>query len=90
MKLYSEDIEFLKELYERKHVDIYFFHEKYMLSPAQLARTIKKFTDKEIVEFEENLVTLTLKGEKWILSKRKSLFLKEKNKYWKDIAKVMK
>lgn len=90
MKFFSEDIEFLKELYEKKKVNIYLFHEKYMLSPAQLARTINKFTDKRIIIFKDNVVTLTKKGEIWIISNRKFLFLKEKNRYWKDIPKEMK
>jgi predicted transcriptional regulator len=85
MEFYSEDIEFIKELFERKKVTLYLFHEKYLLSPAQLARTIKKFLDEGIVELNKEEVSLTPNGEIWIICNRKALFLIEKNKYWKEI-----
>lgn len=90
MKFYSEDIEFIKELYDSKKVHLYFFHEKYLLSPAQLARTINKFIEEEIVELNNEVVSLTPKGEEWIICNRKTLFLNEKDKYWKEIPSEMR
>lgn len=90
MEFYSEDIEFVKELFERKRVNLYIFHEKYLLSPAQLARTITKFKEAEIVEIINEDIFLTHKGEDWIVCNRKALFLKEKNKYWKEIPPEMR
>lgn len=90
MELYSEDIEFIKELLDRKKVDLYFFHEKYLLSPAQLARTINKFIEEGVVELSNEEIRLTPNGEKWIICNRKSLFLHERKKYWKEIPSEMK
>jgi hypothetical protein len=90
MKLYSEDIEFIKELFTQKEVNMYFFHEKYFLSPVQLARTINKFLTEEIIEMQGDLVSLTTKGKAWVICKRKLLFLYEKDKYWKEIPLEMK
>jgi hypothetical protein len=90
MKFYSEDIEFIRELYDRKQVHLYFFHERYLLSPVQLARTINRFIEEGIVELNNEIVSLTPKGEEWIICKRKSLFLNEKDKYWKEIPIKMK
>ncbi|WP_321289383.1 hypothetical protein [uncultured Sunxiuqinia sp.] len=90
MKFYSEDIEFVKELFEKKQVNLYLFHEKYLLSPAQLARTIKKFLEEEVVELNNDKVSLTPKGERWIICNRKALFLNEKKKYWKEVPVEMK
>lgn len=90
MEYYSEDIKFIKELFERKKVNLYFFHEKYLLSPAQLARTIQKFVEEDVVELVNEEVKLTAKGEKWIICNRKSLFLHERKKYWKEIPTEMK
>lgn len=85
MYIFSEDIEFMRELYIYNSVSLYFFHEKYMLSPAQLGRTIRKFTDIECVILNENRIELTEKGRKWIIANRRELFLKTKEKYWKNI-----
>jgi|SRR5690606_5806859 len=90
MELYSEDIEFIKELLDKKKVNLYFFHEKYLLSPAQLARTINKFLEGNLVELNNEEIRLTLEGEKWVVCNRKSLFLNERKKYWKEIPSEMK
>lgn len=90
MDLYSEDIELLKELYSKDKIEFYFFHEKYKLSPAQLARALRKFSEKELIEIENNLVILTKKGREWIFHNRLKLFLSEKSKYWKNIPEEMK
>lgn len=89
MQLFSEDIEFIKELYLYNSVSMYFFHEKYMLSPAQLGRTIRKFADIECVIMNENRIELTEKGRKWIIANRQELFLKTKEKYWKNVPADM-
>lgn len=85
MQIFSEDIEFIKELYIHNSVSMYFFHEKYMLSPAQLGRTIRKFTNIECVIMNDDNIELTEKGRKWIIANRKKLFIKTKEKYWKNI-----
>lgn len=89
MQIFSEDIEFIKELYIHNSVNMYFFHEKYMLSPAQLGRTIRKFTNIKCVIINDNNIELTDKGRKWIIANRKELFLKTKEKYWKNIPVEM-
>ena len=33
MNLFSEDIELLTELYSKNSIELYYFHEKYKLSP---------------------------------------------------------
>jgi hypothetical protein len=55
-----------------------------MLSPAQLGRTIRKFTNIECVIINDNNIELTEKGRKWIIANRKELFLQTKEKYWKN------
>lgn len=90
MRLFSEDIEFVKELYFHNSVSVYYFHEKYMLSPAQLGRTIRKFIEIECVTLNDTNITLTNKGRKWIIANRRELFLKNKDKYWKNIPIDMK
>lgn len=90
MDLYSEDIELLKELYSNDKIELYFFHKKYKLSPAQLARALKKFKDAGLILLDNDSVELNEKGRRWIIGNRKELFLKEKSKYWKRIPENMK
>lgn len=90
MDLFSEDIELLRELYLSNEKDLYFFHEKYKLSPVQLARTLKKFESKELIEIKNRIIILTEKGRNWIFYNRRMLFLKEKSKCWKNIPDEMK
>lgn len=90
MKLFSEDIELLKELYSKEKIEMYYFHEKYKLSPAQLGRTIKKFKEAGLIIIDEKNVILLEKGRKWIIGNRRDLFLNERSKYWKKIPEQMK
>ncbi len=90
MKLFSEDIEFLRELFVKSRVELYYFHEKYLLSPGQLARTVNKFLELKIVEKIDYDILLTDFGKKWILSNRKQLFLNPQKMYWKAIPNEMK
>ena len=90
IELYSEDIELLKELYSKTNIDMFFFHEQYKLSPAQLARTLKKFTDAGLIILDSRNIILNENGRRWIIGNRKELFLKEKSKYWKNIPDEMK
>lgn len=83
--IYSEDIEVIKELFPNKKVNIYFFHEKYRLSPAQLGRTIRKFTEMGLILVDGDYIELTEVGWKWVMANRQELFLKKKEKYWKNI-----
>lgn len=89
MHLFSEDIEFLKELYKYGKINMYLFHEKYMLSPAQLARVIRKFEKIYVINLEGNSIILSEYGRKWIFLKRKEIFIKERFKYWKEVPKEM-
>ena len=89
MQMFSEDIEFLKELYLNNKINIYFFHEKYMLSPAQLGRTIRKFAKMKHIIVNDDNVELTENGRKWVIANRKELFLKEKEKLWKVVPAEM-
>tara|TARA_R100000789_G_scaffold97449_1_gene99967 strand:- start:173 stop:532 length:360 start_codon:yes stop_codon:yes gene_type:complete len=90
MIFFSEDIEFLRELYINRSLNIYFFHEKYKLSPLQLSRTINKFKKIDLIVLENRVVYLNEKGRDWVFSKRKELFLEERLKYWKIIPQEMK
>ena len=90
IEYFSEDIEFLKELLSKDKVELYFFHNKYMLSPAQMARTINKFEELGLIDITNDEVSLNELGRRWIIENRKFLFLNENVKYWKEIPEEMK
>lgn len=90
MKLFSEDILLLKELFKTGKTELYFFHEKFMLSPAQLARSLRKFENEGLLIVKEKQVSLTDVGKEWIFENRKNLFVNEREKYWKKVPENMK
>ena len=85
----SADIVILRELYRNESLDIYVFHKLYSLSPAALAQTINRFLKLGVIEIQDDLIRLTDFGLKWILSNRKSLFLKDRVQEWKDVPDYM-
>ena len=87
--MHSEEIEILRELIKSDSVDLYLFHDKYKMSPAQLSRAVSKFASKSIISINENTITLTPYGKKWIINNRKALFLSPREKYWKQIPSEM-
>lgn len=93
MKLYSEDIIILKEIFAKKKISLYQFHKKYRLSPAQILRCVEKLSSKEIVEILDDYISLTELGSKWIDANRSFIFLKKFeyiSHYDKDLHRINK
>lgn len=88
---FSEDIIILRTLFKNfgKEIPIFSFHKEYLLSPAQIMRSIKKFSKEDIVIISESKLKLTKIGYGWIIKNRKHLFINRKH-YWKDIPQSMK
>jgi hypothetical protein len=73
---FSEDRELLRDLYTYPAGrTYYYFHERYMLSPAQLARSLQRFSADNIITLDEELVLLSDFGKRWVLANRHSIFL---------------
>jgi DNA-binding Lrp family transcriptional regulator len=77
MKIYSEDIIILKELYAKQKVSLYELHEKYRLSPAQIMRCIEKLNSKEIIKIFDDFIVLTKLGAKWIDANRSFIYMQK-------------
>lgn len=90
MDLFSEDIELIKELIHYRRLDIFLLHEKYRLSPAQVARSLRKFYEDDLIKITGTDIAFTEKGLLWIQENRINLFLNKRNQYWKDIPKEMR
>lgn len=87
----SSDKRILLQLFSnREPLNIYYFHEKYFFSPAQINRFLRIYTQKKIVKFVNNEVYLTDFGIKWIIKNRKNIFLSTKNNLWKKIPEEWK
>lgn len=81
---HSEDRELLRDLYAGGDwMDIYYFHQKYLLSPAQISRAIRKLKSLKLVESMDYKIKLTDFGCRWLLSNRRQVFLKPKDMEWK-------
>ena len=84
----SSDKKILLELFiERKAIYIYYFHEKYLFSPAQINRFVRKYLEEKIISFDDYKIKLTDHGIKWIIHNRKKLFSSPNKKVWKNIPK---
>lgn len=82
---YSEDVEIIRELIRKGHVDLYDLHLKYRLSPAQISHSVNRFIAEGIVVCQDDaVVELTDNGREWVILKRKELFLDDRRKYWKQ------
>lgn len=81
---HSEDREILRVLYaEQEWKEIYFFHEKYLLSPAQLSRTVRKLEELGIIESSGHMIKMTDFGRSWLLANRHEVFYKFGDMRWK-------
>jgi hypothetical protein len=55
-----------------------------MLSPAQLARSLQRFSADNIITLDEELVLLSDFGRRWVLANRLSIFFGISEKSWKE------
>lgn len=90
MNFLSEDIIILRVLFSKGNTDIYYFHEKYLLSPGQLARSFNKLIEMNIAQLNDDELQITDFGIKWTISNRKNIFLEEKEMFWKEVPAYMK
>ncbi|MCK5632933.1 hypothetical protein KAH94_04240 [bacterium] len=82
----SSDKRILLELFtERKSIYIYYFHEKYLFSPVQINRFVRKYLEEKIISFDDYKIKLTEHGIKWIVHNRGKIFLSPNKKEWKKI-----
>lgn len=90
MNLLPEDAIILKRLFSRpdEWIDPYDFHQSNLLSPGQLARSIRKLLSEVLIEYQQERIRLTSYGREWTIA-NKSKFYKV-NKSWKDVPSEFK
>ncbi|WP_294274602.1 hypothetical protein [uncultured Chryseobacterium sp.] len=76
MKIFTEDLIILKNLYASKILNLYDIHKIYKLSPAQIVRCLKKFSEKKILEYDNTKVCITETGIKWVEANKGFIYLK--------------
>jgi len=83
MKFLPFEREMLRVLFEKDDwVDFYFFHDKYLLSPGQIAHAIRNFSENNIAEAEERRIRLMPHAYDWVYANRKAIFLSRTHRYW--------
>lgn len=90
--LSSIDRELLSEIInsETGELNLYRLHEKFRLSPGQILSSVLKFKERNILEMiDEMNVRLTDTGRGWLIDNRRSLFLQERNRYWREVPEDM-
>ena len=91
LAIHSEDREILLALYkEKKGSDIYAFHEKYLLSPGQIARVVRKYHKEGVIDFDGKNILLTQYGRNWLIVNRLQVFRGKRTLPWKVIPEDFK
>lgn len=85
IKIGSVEREFARLLFSHEAVDLYDLHERYRLSPGQVARVVRHFASEGIVNLDGDRVALTAVGRLWILKNREFLFMKGTRREWADL-----
>lgn len=85
-------IQLYKSLYECGVVDLYDFHQKFLVSPIELADIIRTEVGKGFVQLnaDKTAVYLTEYGAKWLEANRNRIFTEERDMPWKDLPDDMK
>ena len=87
----SSDKKIFLELFSnRKPLNMYYFHKKYLFSPAQISRFLRTYCKKGIVKFLDNKIYLTEYGKNWIIRNRYYIFLSQKSNHWEKIPEDWK
>ena len=90
--IFISDREILVELFRNQNhrVHIYILHEKYGLSPAQVAGTLRKFEPLGIMKLSGYWIELTEFGSRWLLANRMRILGELTTCSWKAIPHGMR
>lgn len=91
LAIHSEDREILLVLFKEKQgIDIYTFHEKYLLSPGQIARVVRKYQIEGVLDFDGKNISLTQHGKNWLIRNRLKVLQGKRELPWKVIPEDFK
>ncbi len=85
------DRSILKLLYlsQDTPISLYWFHEEFDFSPAQLGTFISKFSAIDVVNEQNNEISFTELGKIWLITHRKVIFLSRVKYDWREIPVEM-
>lgn len=69
-------------------VDLFIFHERYLLSPGQVASFIRRFEDAGLVAADIMAAKLTDLGRRWVLANRQAIFLTP-DRVWAEAPQIL-
>lgn len=82
----SADREIMLFLFSsKKAIDIYTLYENFGLSPSHVSSFVNKYVPAKIVLLENEKISLTDSGMKWIIDNRRWLFLRQRLCAWKNV-----
>src|SRR5262244_1474731 len=85
MKFSTSDRIILRALFaSRRAVDIYSFHEKYRLSPGQLAATLGKLKELGLAQAEGTSLSAAPGARVWIFRNRRWIFSTAHKTGWRE------
>ena len=69
----------------KKKIPLFFFHEKYMLSPGQIAFFVKKYSKEQVIAVSDGMISLTTSGREWVLNNTAKVFYRKSTPKWKKV-----
>ena len=87
-----EDRIILRSLFSSNgELNVYELHKKYLLSPGQISRSLRKLSSLDIIsmDVENAIFEITENGREIILFNRRELFGRPLHKVWQNIPEEM-
>ena len=81
------DREFIKHAFaaEKSGLDLYLLHERYLLSPGQISRSLRKMLELGLVTYANGRVAFSSRGRVWIVKNRVKIFYAREELPWKKM-----
>jgi len=90
LELGNDEILVIKELFESNlPLGPYHFHSKFLMSPGQIASSIRKLSELQIIETDHAGLKLTSTGRSLIYKQRMVIFSAERSLEWKKVPSRM-
>lgn len=90
--LSTADKTILMHLYKtyRTPQSLFQLHKEYAFSPAQLGSFVRKLGEIDIIELQDDSISLTEVGKNWLLANRNKIFFSHIQYRWREVPEELR